>query len=225
MTQSTAEDIRKMLQTITEYQFAIQEEDAPDDNEGQPIDTMLVTPSKKIDADKLAGQLKIDPSNHNEFVSTINALQDQNSNLTADQKAILANALQKMSAGSQQLNVSESTDDVTEEPASIDDVLKSIKTASESSPVSKLQATTLANLLLAGIKNRSYHGGMDKVFKGIQTALQQAQDGNESDALHEIASIVNHVEGDKEAFDQDVFPKIVVSLLLLVGDLSQHTEK
>jgi len=36
---------------------------------------------------------------------------------------------------------------------------------------------------------------------------------------------VNKVEGDELAFDQSQFPQIVVTLMLLVGDILQHAKK
>jgi|APCry1669189440_1035222.scaffolds.fasta_scaffold06639_3 hypothetical protein len=121
--------------------------------------------------------------------------------------------------------VTEGEDDVTHEPASIDDVEKAITTASDASPVAKLQATKLVKHLIDGMSDKHKNGGISHVMSGIVDSITAAQNGQEAEALKHIASMVNHVEGDEHAIDGKVFPSIVVTLMLLVGDILQHNEK
>jgi hypothetical protein len=246
MSQYTAADFRILANKLNEYTF---NEDADDDSapqgDNQPIDKMLTKPAGiqkitgSLDVDALVNKLNIPSNLQNDFKSAVSSLQDDNPTLNANQAMALAtafdhiladNSAEKNSVVSDLNNVSaaevtEGDDDIDNRNINIESVIKSIKSASNVSPVAKLQAVKLVDHLTKGVHGKHKNGGISHVLSGIVTAITSAQQGNESDALKHIASMVNHTEGDKHAIDSKEFPNIVVTLMLLVGDLLQHTEE
>ena len=244
MTQFTAENFRVIVDKLNEYMFAVTEDDSVPSNTSQPVSTMLTTPAeiKKIsgslNADALISILEIPYDMQSNFKSALTALQEDNPTLNPNQALALATAfdhllslpsMQKAQTMGQLKtvgpdNVTETQED-TSNHVTIDDVVKCVQSASEASPVAKLQTTKLVTYLSNGIKNRNVDGGMRHVMSGIVDAINAAQSDKETDALKHISSMVNHVEGDKHAFDSEIFPNLIVSLMLLVGDILQHSAK
>jgi hypothetical protein len=242
MTQFAAEDFRSIVNKLNEYMFAVTEEESvPSDNSQSP-NTMLTKPAGR---QKLAGSLNTDllisilniPSNmQNDFKSALTALQEDKPQLSPGQALALVTAFDRLSSSTAAQKsqfmvkdktigsptVTETADDAGHTDADIDTVIKSVQLASDTSPVSKLQATKLVKHLINGVKNRSKDGGMTHIMSGIVAAIEAAKLGHEAEALKHISSMVNQVEGDKHAINPASFPNIVVNLMLLVGDLLQH---
>ena len=236
MSHFTAEDFRIMVNKLNEYAGLLPEDDSVPDDNSQPVTNMLTKPaglqkiSGSLDTDGLIAILEIPSNLQNDFKSAIIALQDDHPQLSPGEAYALATAFDHLlranpNAKAQTLgkiravgapSVTESKDDVDSEDTDVDTVIKTIKMASDVSPVAKLQATKLVKQLSDGIKDRNTNGGMNHVMAGIVSAIESAKSGNESDALKRISSMVNHVEG------ATAFPNIVVCLMLLVGDLLQH---
>jgi hypothetical protein len=244
MTQFTAENFRVIVDKLNEYMFAVTEDDSVPSNVSQPVSTLLTKPAdiKKIsgslDVDALISMLEIPNDMQSNFKSALTALQEDNPTLSPGQALALATAFDHLLSSSSiqkaqtlgkiktvgAANVSETKED-TSKHVTIDDVIKCVQGASEASPVAKLQTTKLVTYLGNGIKNRNVDGGMRHVMTGVVDAINAAQSGKETDALKHISSMVNHVEGDKHAFDSEIFPNLIVSLMLLVGDILQHAAK
>jgi hypothetical protein len=210
----------------------------------KPVDSLLTKPAGlekvagSLDSASLVKMLDIPQNQVNDFNTAITALRDDAPQLTNKQALALATAFDHLLRASGQgktdiLNKMRTvgaptvTEDEGEEtsPATIEDVVKIIHDSSEVSPVAKLQATKLVKKLTQGITEKKRHGGVSHILSGVSDALTAAGNGDETTALRSISSMVNKVEGDEMAFDQTQFPQIVVTLMLLVGDILQHAEK
>lgn len=241
----TAEDFRNLVNTLEEYIQAVGEDESLPSDNSQPVNTMLTRPAGlqkvagSLDVNKLISLLNIPANLQSDFKTAITTLQDDNPQLSPGQSLALATAFDHMLAlnltgkgeamtdiktvGSP--GVSESSEDVKNKSLNINTLEQSIKDASNCSPVAKLQSTKLVKHLTDGMAGRTTSGGIDNIITGIISAISAAKSGKESDALKYIASMVNHTEGDEHAINGDVFPNIVVSLMLLVGDILQHSEE
>ena len=242
MVQYTAEDFRKLVNKLNEYTVFVSEEDSVPDDTTEPVDNLMKDPagaekvSSGLDADSLIPTLKIPANLQTDFKNAITALQGPNPHFTPGQALAIATAFSNLSgtdaahAGQHANNSSsvteaeEPSDEVAGHNTDIDAVQKIIQTAGEVSPVAKLQAIKLVRHIIDGIGDRHKDGGIGHIMTGVVAALESAKIGKEADALKHIYKMVNHVEGDEQAIDGESFPKIVVSLLLLAGDLLQHPQ-
>jgi len=246
MAQYTAEDFRNLVNKLDEYMIVVDEaDDSVPGSDSQPIDKLLTKPAGlqkvagRLDVDRLINLLNIPYNLQNDFKSAISILHDDNPTLNQGQTLALVTAFDHMLAarsnGKEQVlnkidsvstaEVTEAADDVDAPNTDIHSVEAAIKLASNASPVAKLQATKLVKHLTDGIADKHINGGISHVMSGIVAAIESAKNGSESDALKHISRMVNYVEGDNHAVSARSFPHIVVNLMLLVGDLLQHTER
>ena len=244
MNRSSAEAFRNLVNTIN--QLSVRESDttvATPQQKPASVHNLLTNPAGlekiagSLDSGSLVKMLDIPQNQVSDFNQAINALRDDEPTLTTKQAMALATAFDHLlhSSGQGKANVLNKLKTVgapvTEEQAtpesqvSIDDVVKTIQDCSEVSPVSKLQSTHLVKKLTQGITEKKRSGGVSHILSGVSDALNAAKAGDEKTALKSISSMVNKVEGDEMAFDQTQFPQIVVTLMLLVGDILQHSEK
>ena len=235
MAHHTAEDFRKLVNTLNEYMTSVTEDDSVPDETSEPIDKMMTTPagaekvSGELDTQSLIKTLNIPSNLQSDFKSAIEKLQSSNPQFDPGQALAIATAFANISKpGANPNGITEgesSEDDSDATPVDMDTVQKTLLSASESSPVAKLQATKLVKHITDGIRDRSKNGGGKHIMNGVVAALEAAENGNEAQALQHIHSMVNRVEGDTQAADADAFPKIVVSLMLLAGDLLQRNKQ
>ncbi len=104
------------------------------------------------------------------------------------------------------------------------DVEKVINTVAETSPMAKVHAVKLVNLITGGIKDKPIHGGMTTVVGNITETLTITLDEGLDAGMKEIVKLVSMIEGDQNAIDQTIFPQIVVELILLCGEISKSTK-
>jgi len=242
MAQYMAEDFRNLVNKLEEYMLFAEEGESVPNTSSQSVDKLLTAPAglqkvaSNLDVGALIQILTIPGNMRSDFKAAITALESGTPTLTTAQSLALATAFNHLLAlnvagKGQAINdiktvgtppVSEAVADIDNSLPSIDTLNDAITLASDTSPVAKLQATILVKYLTAGIHGKHEAGGVSHVLSGIINAINTAKLGKKNDALTCIASMVNHVEGDDHAIDSDIFPKIVVSLMLLVGDILQH---
>lgn len=115
-------------------------------------------------------------------------------------------------------------DEEEAEPIKFNDAKSILKQAAEVSPTAKVHTIKLIDLLIAGVKGKDDHGGKTKVIAKVIDILTCAVDDDSKYVLQEIAKLVNITEGDELAFDKEAFPKLVVELILLTGEIAQRTK-
>ena len=121
----------------------------------------------------------------------------------------------------------EDSDDETESKIStvdFDDISKVINAVSETSPMAKVHTIKLLTLITNGIKDKPAHGGMENVIATITDVLTVALDDGIDSGMTEIVKLVSMIEGDETAINQEIFPQIIVELILLCGEIAKSTK-
>jgi len=243
---SSGEALRNLISIINKLSVSEGEETSTTEPAQTPptVNSLLTKPAGlekiagSLDAASLVKMLDIPQNQVNDFNTAINALRDDEPQLTNKQALALATAFDHVLRASGQgktdiLNkmrsvgapITENGEEQIGPEVKIDDVVKIIQDSSEISPVAKLQSTNLVKKLTQGIAEKKRSGGVSHILDGVSESLTAANSGDETAALKSISSMVNKVEGDELAFDQSQFPQIVVTLMLLVGDILQHAKK
>jgi hypothetical protein len=243
MSSSSAEAFRNLVDTINHLAMSEATDTTASPEQTTPdVDSLLTKPAGlekiagSLDSGSLIKMLDIPQNQVSDFNQALNALRDDEPKLTNKQAMALATAFDHLlrSSGQGKANVLNKLktvgapvkeSDETKPKVGIDDVVKIIKDCSEMSPVSKLQATKLVQQLTQGMADKKRSGGVSHILTGISDTLHAATEGDEAGALKNIAVMVNKVEGDEMAIDQTHFPQIVTTLMLLVGDCLQHSDK
>jgi hypothetical protein len=119
--------------------------------------------------------------------------------------------------------IEDNDNDVEISTVSFEQLSDAINRAAEISPVARLQSLKLVKHLVKGVKDTDPDGDGIKLFGFILNIINETLDGKKY--LDKISSLVNHFEGDIESFDENIFPHIVVDLMLLCADIKHRTKK
>ena len=112
-----------------------------------------------------------------------------------------------------------------EKTVDIKDIEECLKDIGKLSPVARLQTIKLIKHLIIGMKDKERDSGIKNLFYWIVESLNDAKNGKQLHALKKVSSLVNHIEGDKEAIDENIFPHIVIDIILLIGELAHKADK
>lgn len=122
-------------------------------------------------------------------------------------------------------DASQDADNIEDEDIiKFNDIKKLLKDIANISPTAKVHVIKLIDYLIVGIKGKDDRGGKTKVIAKIIDILTCALDDDSKYVLQEISKLVSITEGDELAFDKDAFAKLVVELILLTGEIAQHTK-
>lgn len=111
-----------------------------------------------------------------------------------------------------------------EDTIKFNDVKKLLKDIADISPTAKVHVIKLIDYLTNGIKGKDDNGGKSKVISKVIDILTCAVDDDSKYILQEISKLVSITEGDELAFDKDTFPKLIVELILLTGEITQNAK-
>jgi hypothetical protein len=201
-------------------------EPSADDNNRKSLDDLLSSPAgakklaDQIDKNKLVNILKLDTADGDDLWMSIQNLSKDSPTISKENSLAILKAFQKLApkSGSEDaLSINEAFliekyNKNFDDPVGWSIVEKTIKKASEISPLAKDYALHLANTLTKGSKNRNLDEGLEGVFNAVIYAVSIAETGDRSALLHMIDDFETKYEGDTYAFDQNLWNDLMKNL-------------
>lgn len=207
------------------------DDQSTDSTGDKDIDTVMTEPASAgkviagINPNILASMLSIPAQNQADFKSGLTTLAQDKPNLSTSQATAIAigfsNLLSKGRAGLQKVStlvhapttsVNEDYDKKFETDVSSKDLNTKLMSICKDGPNVQSCVRQLVKTLLAGSKSRPLSGGLQGIFNAIAHLVDIAESGDRKELLFMLDDFETKYEGDNHAFDQDLFPSLVLQM-------------